>query len=222
MHNTGCHCAGMFYGVTTNPTILEKDGVPCDVQWLRKLASTAFELGAQELQLQSWGTTTDELVHVGETLAKLGTNAGDIVIKLPSTPEGIKAATQLISHGHRVTMTAVYGMPAAMAAMAVGADYAAPYLGRMNDNKRPAMQEILGMQKAVTATGSNMRILVASIRDVREICELAAEGVDTFTFSPAIAAALLADPLTHAATDDFQEAAVRNKAGAPAKAEIDL
>jgi len=87
--------------------------------------------------------------------------------------------------------------------------YKAPYLGRMNDSGVDGMDECRKMQHVVNGLKSKTRILVASIRSVESMVELATDGLDTFTFSPDIARALFICPSTDQAAADFETAARR-------------
>lgn len=200
--------SGIFTGVTTNPIILERDGRECNIAALTDLAKQALEYDAvQEFQVQTWGESSDEMWKNGIALAKYDPDV--IVVKVPGTFEGIKAANALVADGIRVTITAAYASHQAVLAAAVGANYVAPYLGRMNDAGRDGFGTIVEMQKTADKLDSDMRILVASVRNVGDIAKLAAQGCDTFTVSAAIAEAMFADPLTTQASADFEAAAER-------------
>jgi transaldolase len=121
---------GMFYGFTTNPTILKRDGVHCTLPSIRQLTREAFGLDVQELQLQAWGDTMAEMYSCALDLAELDTR---VVVKLPVTMDGILTARRLVNDGVPVTLTAVYSVHQAVTALSLGASYVAPYLGRMND-----------------------------------------------------------------------------------------
>ena len=121
---------GMFYGFTTNPTILKRDGVHCTLPSIRQLTREAFGLDVQELQLQAWGDTMAEMYSCALDLAELDTR---VVVKLPITMDGILAARRLVNDGVPITLTAVYSVHQAVTALSLGASYVAPYLGRMND-----------------------------------------------------------------------------------------
>ncbi|CAI5493655.1 unnamed protein product [Closterium sp. Naga37s-1] len=197
---------GIFHGVTTNPLLLERAGRECSVDALAELAHTAFGLGAQEIQLQTWGATADEMVETGK---RLGIIDPRVVIKIPATVTGIQAARQLISTwGFRVTLTAVYASHQVLLAQGVGAQYAAPYLGRMDALGKDGKAEIIAMQQAVSAAGSATRVLVASVREPEEVSLLAAAGVDTFALPPAIVARMLLVQETETAAADFERAAL--------------
>ncbi|MEA5466175.1 transaldolase family protein [Leptothoe sp. PORK10 BA2] len=195
---------GIFYGVTSNPLLLERAHLPCTVESLTQLASKAFELGAKEVQLQTWGDTKQTLVGTGKALAAIDPR---VVVKVPITQLGTEAAAALIAAGVRVTLTAVYGVPQILIAAALGADYAAPYLGRINDAGGNGREDLAQMQRALDGVQSSTRILTASIRDVEDMAYLATQGLDTFTFSPQIAEALFSNRQTAAATAAFEGAA---------------
>ncbi|MGI8503904.1 MAG: transaldolase family protein [Hassallia sp.] len=194
---------GLFYGVTTNPLLL-RDKVPCEVSQLKALANQAIALKAKEVQLQTWGTTVDSLVKTGKLLAAIDER---IVVKVPITKIGTEAASKLIAEGIRITLTGVYAIHQVLIAAALGADYAAPYLGRINDLGRNGREDLVAMQQAITGVGSSTRILVASIRSVDDIAFLATQGLDTFTFSPVLAAAFFEVTATNQAATDFEQAA---------------
>lgn len=195
---------GLFYGVTTNPVLLKAAGVACTHSVLRDLAREAFHHGAQEVQIQTWGRTTEAYLENARELAIVDPR---VVIKVPTNEAGIVAAKILIGEGIRVTLTAVYTPAQALLASVLGASYSAPYLGRMNDAARDGFGDISAMQKAVGATGSATRILVASLRGAGDVARLAAEGLDTFTFSPKVAESFFSDELATAAIEAFEVAA---------------
>ncbi|MGB3571913.1 MAG: transaldolase family protein [Phormidesmis sp.] len=197
---------GLFYGVTCNPTLLEKAGVACGTEVLRRLARKAFDLGAEEVHLQAWGSTTAALVEVGKDLSRIDRR---VLVKLPATKEGMMAAKVLVRDRIPVTLTAVYAVHQVLMAAALGASYVAPYLGRINDAGRDGRADIAQMQQILNGVRSQTRILTASIRDIEDIPTLAAQGVDTFTFSEAIAEAFFDVPATLTATADFEQAANR-------------
>lgn len=199
---------GIFHGVTTNPLLLERAGVPCTVEALRNLAQQAWKLGFREVQMQTWGTTVAELVRHGHALAELGHRHNDrLLVKVPISRLGTEAASQLIATGARVTFTALYEPAQVLIAAALGAEQAAPYLGRISDRGRDGRAEIEAMQAMVAGLGSPLRLLVASIRQAEDLVALAQSGLTTFTISPAIATALFESEATMAAIADFERAA---------------
>lgn len=195
---------GLFYGVTTNPLLLERAKVPCTQDTLLSLASKAFDLGAREVQIQTWGQNIQEMVKKGQAFSQ---SSDRIVVKIPVTEAGIHVARQLHTEGAKVTLTAAYNHHQAVIADAASAEYVAPYLGRMTDLGLAGRDEIVKMQRSLTALNSNTRILVASIRSLEDITELTMQGLTTFTFSPAIAEALFDVLATKKAASEFERAA---------------
>ncbi len=197
---------GLFYGVTTNPLLLERAQVPCEVESLATLAKKAFGYGVQEIQIQAWGGTINGYVQIGHRLAEIDPR---VVVKIPVTQAGTAAAVELIRSGVRVTLTGVYAVPQVLIAAAIGAEYAAPYLGRIHDSGRNGCEDLGAMQRSLDGTHSNTRLLVASIRRAEDMATLAAQGLNTFTFSTAIAHQLFDVPETLSATEAFEAAAQR-------------
>ena len=137
-----------------------------------------------------------------------------IWVKLPIPRAGAAAARSLIAEGCPITFTACYEPAQVLLAAALGADYIAPYLGRITDLGRDGHAELIRMQRIVEGvapaaqTEARLRLLVASLRSTDDLARLAAEGLDTFTISPAIAAELFAVEPTLAAAAQFERDAL--------------
>lgn len=195
---------GLFYGVTTNPTILAAAGIPCRVDALSDLVHATLEHGIHEVHLQTWGATSDEMVEHGIALAAINHR---VVVKVPITRAGVAAVRHLRARDIKTTFTALYSAHQALTAATVGVEYAAPYLGRIGDSGRDGFAEIVAMQTILTQLDSPTRLLVASIRHVDDVARLAQAGLDTYTFGAKVAAELFADVQTLEATAVFEAAA---------------
>lgn len=115
-------------------------GYPCapldtaeTIQCWHCSSSQAFDLGYQEIMLQTWGRDYSEIVEVGQDIASIDSR---VVIKIPATVDGVKAAAKLKGDKAKVALTAVYASHQAVTGVALGADYVAPYLWLMNDAGR--------------------------------------------------------------------------------------
>jgi transaldolase len=197
---------GYFYGVTTNPVILQRAKIPCTIPALTTLAVHAIERECEEIMFQAWGEDRDSLIRTGSLLAAIDSKR--VVVKVPLTLQGMKAARVLGRDGVRICLTACYNVEQALVAASLGAEYVAPYLGRICDSGRNGVEICASMQQVVAGLGSTTRILVASLRDATQLTSLASRGCDTFTFSPHIADELLYEPLTTHAAADFEAAAI--------------
>jgi transaldolase len=196
---------GLFHGVTTNPTLLQRAGQPCSLAGLTQLTAQALELGAREVQLQAWGGSSDAMQDCGQALAAIAPSR--VVVKLPVTRQGSLAAHRLISAEIPVTLTACYEPSQVLVAAALGATYLAPYLGRINDLGRDGLSDLRTMQRCVDGLGSPLRLLVASVRQVSDLIVLASAGLTTFTISETIATGLFSAEATNRAALMFEQQA---------------
>jgi transaldolase len=201
---------GIFHGVTCNPTLLERAGETCTIDNLHDLAKQALDYNTiNEFMCQAWGSTSQGMYDCGMALSE--PDRDRIVVKVPVTMTGVTAARMLIQSNVRVCLTACYNRKQAMIAANVGAEYIAPYLGRMTDAGLDGAEECLKMQEIVDGLQADTRILVASIRRCQDMANLAADGgMETFTFSPAVARELFTDSMTDKAAAEFEAAAARN------------
>lgn len=198
---------GVFHGVTTNPLLLERAGQACTLRNLERLVRRSCELGAREIQLQTWGTDAWTMVAHGLEMMELAKIGPDVTIKVPATAIGWNVAGRLREAGAALTLTAVYTPGQVLAAAGLGAAYAAPYLGRMDDAGQDGAAVLSSMLEVLEGGNASTRLLVASLRSADRVSELAAAGFDTFTFGPAVANELLNAELTDIAAADFQRAA---------------
>jgi len=130
------------------------------------------------------------------------------VVKFVATRAGSTACAALAATGAPTLLTAIYDPGQAIVAAAAGATYIAPYLGRLNDAGRDGIAEVIAMHEVLVATGSNTKVLLASIRSVPDMVSLARHGVECFTMAPTVAEQFFTDPTTAEAARTF-EAAVR-------------
>ncbi len=194
--------SGLFRGVTTNPTLLRRAGQPCSLEGLRGLAQQAFDLGARELHLQTWGADVEAATACGLALGAI--DPARVLVKVPLTRNGTETARRLIEAGLPVTFTACYEVHQVLIAAALGARYVAPYLGRISDSGRDGHAELIAMQRCLDGLGSSTRLLVASLRRPEDLSRLAAAGLGTFTLGPDLAASLFASEATAAAAAQFE------------------
>jgi transaldolase len=199
--------SGYVYGVTTNPTLLRRGEVKAAA--VPDLVRQVFALGAREMHVQTYADDAEGIVREGRELARLDPR---IVVKIPATPSGFKAASQLSGMGLRVTLTAVYTVQQAILANAVGAHYIAVYLGRMRDAGMDALDVVGRMQRTLDTCATNapapdypVEILAASVRSPEEVEALADIRVATATMPLKILNMLPASPATATAASTFSE-----------------
>ena len=189
----------VIHGVTTNPTILKRAGVTRAA--LPGLFEKLFKLGTKQVQAQVHAATADAMLEDARTLLA-GFDPGQVVIKIPVTREGLRAGADLISGGVPVTFTAVYALEQAHFSAQLGATYAAPYFGKMDDVGFDGLGMITKMQGIIERSGADTRLLVASIRSREAYLALLKIGVGAITIPPR----LFAELLDHQATLEAERA----------------
>lgn len=197
--------SGMFYGITTNPLLAHRAGLSYDAIDWHDLATRVQALGGHELHGQIVGDT-DAALRFADALYSVGAKVGiDTVVKIPLTAAGIYATPRIKAMGGKILMTACYSAHQMIVAQGLGADYIAPYIGRMAEAGRD-MNAVLRAIKIMAAAGP-CRPLLASLRSVDQMVDLCAMGHDCFTIAPAIADQLMQDPLTERAAAEFEAVA---------------
>ena len=192
---------GLFYGLTTNPTILQRASK--GIADLKDIYRWAIDAGAREVFFQAWGSDPPSLIERGQWLRDLGQ---EVVVKFVATRAGATACAALAARGAPTLLTAIYDPGQAIVAAAAGATYIAPYLGRLNDAGRQGIAEVVAMHEVLVATGSTTKVLLASIRSVPDMVALARHGVDCFTMAPVVAEQFFTDPTTAEAARTFEDA----------------
>lgn len=173
----------LVYGVTTNPTLLKRaqlgwSGLP---DFVRHVATR----GAQAVHVQVRSEDTAGMLADAREYLALGDHLR-IIVKLPATRAGFAAAAALAADGVDVTMTAVFEPEQALWSALAGARYAAPYLGRLDDAGRDGRAVIEAMQDVVSrygrrTEGTDLRLLVASVRTRQDFLDLLRLGVGAIT-----------------------------------------
>lgn len=194
--------AGVVHGVTTNPTILERGGRTAAE--IPDLYARWESEGAEEIFFQTWGGDTAAFLRNAEGIRALGDR---VAVKVPATANGFAAASALVRDGATVLVTAVYSIAQALACASIGAQYIAPYLGRMRDAGIDGDTVIARMQEVCAGSGSN--VLAASLRSADDIVGLRLAGVPYFTAAPDVIDQVLFDGVSDSSAAEFDAAMVR-------------
>ncbi len=168
-------------GVTTNPSILAKSGrKPYEV--LKEIREIIGE--EAELHVQVVSETSDKMVLEGHKIAeKLGKNT---YIKIPTIPEGLKAMRILHEEGYNITATAIYTPLQAYLAAKAGADYAAPYVNRIDNLGTNGIEVTRKIHDIFKNNKFKTEILAASFKNSLQVLELCEYGVGAATVAPDI------------------------------------
>lgn len=189
--------SGICYGVTTNPTMLARDG--WQLETIGHLVRELNEAGAQEICLQTWGSTFAQMSANAAWIMGLADN---IVVKVPATQAGFHLAAKITRAGHPVLLTAVYSMAQAITAGAIGVSYIAPYLGRISDEGLSGDRLVPAMQAAIASTPT--KVLVASVRSPDAVVDMVTSGIEYITARPEVIEDCLVSELANAAAAGFE------------------
>jgi len=190
----------LVYGVTTNPTILDRAGR--SASQIPSLYESWADQGAREIFFQAWGDDSQSIERRARQILALGERA---VVKIVATEQGFQVASRLASQGAPVLLTGVYTVAQALVAASVRMRYIAPYLGRMRDSGSGDLEDIARMQAVALAAGTD--VLAASLRSPEDVVALAERGITAFTVSPAVLQRMLSSEATDDANSAFEAAA---------------
>ena len=172
--------SGVISGVTTNPTLIKKSGKDTDDIY----ADLIQDLGVKDLSIEVNGQFADQLIENGVKYAKLWEN--EATIKLPCTPEGIKACKMLSYMGIRTNMTLVFSVSQAILCALAGATYVSPFVGRLDDNGHDGIGLIREIAKVFCHNRTDTKILAASIRDAATVGKAFQAGAHICTIPPKV------------------------------------
>ena len=172
--------SGVISGVTTNPTLIKKSGKePDDIY-----ADLIQDIGVKDLSIEVNGQFADQLIENGIKYGKLWPI--EATIKLPCTPEGIKACKTLSYMGIRTNMTLVFSVSQAILCALAGASYVSPFVGRLDDNGHDGIGLIREIAKVFCHNRTDTKILAASIRDAATVGKAFQAGAHICTIPPKV------------------------------------
>lgn len=191
------HAMGLVDGVTTNPSLVAKEGRP-----FREVLLEICEMVNGPVSAEAVSTEAAAIVREGRELAKIHPN---IVVKVPLIPEGLKATRQLADEGIRVNQTLVFSPSQALLAAKAGATYASPFVGRLDDASHVGMDLIRQILQIYRHYGFSTQVLVASVRNPLHVVEAALMGAHVATIPYGVLLQLAKHPLTDAGLKKFLE-----------------
>lgn len=200
---------GIVDGVTTNPSLIAKEGVPLEDQIRRICDIVDGDISAEVVS-----TKYEEMVPEARKLAKIHRN---IVVKVPLTRDGIKTTAQLSKEGIRFNVTLCFSAGQAILAAKAGAYFVSPFVGRLDDISTEGMELIRQIVAIYRTHGYKTQVLAASLRSPLHVVQAATAGAHIGTMPFKALEMLFNHPLTDKGLDQFlkdyakafQEAGVR-------------
>jgi transaldolase len=187
---------GLVDGVTTNPSLVAKTGRDFTEILKEICAIVPGPVSAEVTALEC-----EAMLAEGRSLATLADN---VTIKVPLTPDGLKACKQLSDDGIKVNVTLCFSAAQALLAAKAGATFISPFVGRLDDIGHDGMELIAEIVEIFSAYPElQTEVLVASVRHPGHVIEAAKLGADVATIPPAVLRAMYRHPLTDKGLDAF-------------------
>lgn len=191
---------GVICGVTTNPSLIAKEGGRSQEDVLKEIASIVD--GPISGEVKATTVDAEGMIAEGREIAKLHEN---MVVKIPMTVEGLKATKVLASEGIKCNVTLIFSANQALLAARAGAAYVSPFLGRLDDISQPGIDLI----ESIAAIFANYpeidtEIIAASVRNPIHVTDCALAGADIATVPYGVIEQMTKHPLTDQGIEKFQ------------------
>ncbi|SPE39180.1 putative transaldolase [Candidatus Sulfopaludibacter sp. SbA3] len=186
---------GIVDGVTTNPTLIAKEGKPFE-EHIREIC----EIVDGDISAEVVATDSAGMISQGKELAKIHKN---VVVKCPLTRDGIMATSALSKEGIRVNVTLCFSPGQALLAAKAGAYIVSPFVGRLDDIGYTGMELIRSIVQIYKNYGYKTKVLAASLRSPTHVIDSALAGADIGTMPFKVLDMLFNHPLTDKGLDQF-------------------
>ncbi len=191
------HSWGILDGVTTNPSLVAKEGKD-----FLDVVRTICDIVPGPVSAEVVSTTADEMIRDGrEIMRKVG--KPNVVIKIPMIREGLRAIRALSSEGIRVNTTLIFSSPQALLAAKAGAAYVSPFIGRLDDISHVGMDIVRDIRAIFDNYDFKCELLAASIRNPLHVVDAAKSGADVATMPFGVLQAIIGHPLTDVGLQKF-------------------
>lgn len=195
------HELGILDGVTTNPSLMAKEGVK-GKEAVMQHYKTICEMVDGDISAEVISTDFEGMIAEGKELVKIHKN---IVVKVPMIKDGVKAIKWFTENGIKTNCTLVFSAGQAILAAKAGATYVSPFIGRIDDGGWDGIDLIHQIRQIYSVQGFNTEILAASIRNPNHIIKCAEAGADVCTCPLDSILGLLKHPLTDIGLAKFLE-----------------
>jgi transaldolase len=190
---------GMIDGVTTNPTLVAKEGCKNRGDF-KKLIYEICEVVQGPVSAEVVSTDVDGMVKEARELAEIHEH---VVVKIPMITDGLKATHQLAEAGIKINVTLVFSPLQALLAAKAGATYVSPFVGRLDDISQTGMELVAQILEIYQNYIFETEVLVASIRNPLHVLEAAQMGADVATIPFKVISQLAKHPLTDIGMKQF-------------------
>ncbi|MBS4175400.1 fructose-6-phosphate aldolase [Bacillus sp. FJAT-49736] len=186
---------GVIAGVTTNPSLVAKENISFEERLKEITQLVPGSVSAEVIALDAEG-----MIREGRELAKIAPN---ITIKVPMTPEGLKAVHVFSKEGIKTNVTLIFSANQALMAARAGASYVSPFVGRLDDIGQEGMELVRTIAEIFAIHEIDTEIIAASIRHPQHVTEAALAGAHIATIPYKVIMQLFQHPLTDKGIEAF-------------------
>ena len=188
---------GVVDGVTTNPTIISREGRDFET-----VIKEICQIVDGPVSAEVIGVTAEEMITEARDIAKWADN---IVVKIPMTMEGLKAVNVLSKENIKTNVTLIFTVSQGLMAIKAGATFISPFVGRLEDIGTDAYQLISDLREIIDFYGFDTEIIAASIRNTVHVENVAKRGAHIATIPDAVFDKMSKHPLTDSGLTQFMQ-----------------
>lgn len=193
---------GVLSGVTTNPSLVAKEGVKFEDR-IEEILKTVPEVESVSAEVTPDAVTAEEMIEQAEKLIKINGGDQNITIKLPMTIAGLEATRYLTKKGVKTNVTLIFTVNQALLAARAGATYVSPFLGRLDDISGDGVQLVAKIAELFRMQNIDSQIIAASVRHPDHVTRVALAGAHIATIPYSVIEQLVKHPLTDQGLEKF-------------------
>ena len=193
---------GVLSGVTTNPSLVAKEGVKFEDR-IEEILQAVPEVESVSAEVSPYAETAEQMIAEAEELIKI--NGGDekVTIKVPMTVAGLETTRYLAKKGVKVNVTLIFTVNQALLAARAGASYVSPFLGRLDDISEDGVLLVSRIAELFRIHNLDAQIIAASVRHPDHVTRVAMAGAHIATIPYSVIEQLTKHPLTEQGIEKF-------------------
>ncbi|MGG3466733.1 fructose-6-phosphate aldolase [Neobacillus pocheonensis] len=193
---------GVLSGVTTNPSLVAKEGVKFEDR-IAEILNAVPEVESVSAEVTPNALTADQMIEEANELIKINDGDKNITIKLPMTLDGLEACRYLTKKGVKTNVTLIFSVNQALLAARAGATYVSPFLGRLDDINEDGVELVAKIAEMFRVQNLNAQIIAASVRHPDHVTRVAMAGAHIATIPFKVIEQLSKHPLTDQGLEKF-------------------
>ncbi|WP_128655237.1 fructose-6-phosphate aldolase [Paenibacillus sp. 598K] len=196
------HKIGVLSGVTTNPSLVAKEGIKFEDR-IEEILQAVPDVESVSAEVTPDAETAEEMIAQADELIKINNHDNNITIKLPMTLAGLEACRYLAKKGVKTNVTLIFTVNQALLAARAGATYVSPFLGRLDDISEDGVQLVSKVAELFRVHNLDTQIIAASVRHPDHVTRVAMAGAHIATIPFSVIEQISKHPLTDQGLEKF-------------------